>query len=79
MVQLKLDKISDSVSGQTVVDPKGYLTDLKSVALKSGAPLGVHPLCSQAPITLAQALASCADTHGFLASALLAAGWSWHR
>ncbi len=37
--QLKLDKISDSVSGQTVVDPKGYLTDLKSVTLKSGA----HP------------------------------------
>lgn len=37
VVQLKLDKISDSVSGQTVVDPKGYLTDLKSVALKSDA------------------------------------------
>lgn len=36
VVQLKLDKISDSVSGQTVVDPKGYLTDLKSVTLKSG-------------------------------------------
>jgi len=35
VVQLKLDRISDSVSGQTVVDPKGYLTDLKSVALKS--------------------------------------------
>ncbi|KAI3436782.1 hypothetical protein D9Q98_006193 [Chlorella vulgaris] len=37
VVQLKLDKISDSVSGQTVVDPKGYLTDLKSVTLKSDA------------------------------------------
>jgi hypothetical protein len=37
VVQLKLDRISDSVSGQTVVDPKGYLTDLKSVTLKSGA------------------------------------------
>ncbi|KAK2076843.1 hypothetical protein QBZ16_005070 [Prototheca wickerhamii] len=37
VVQLKLDRISDSVSGQTVVDPKGYLTDLKSVALKSDA------------------------------------------
>lgn len=37
MVQLKLDRISDSVSGQTVVDPKGYLTDLKSVTLKSDA------------------------------------------
>lgn len=40
--QLKLDKISDSVSGQTVVDPKGYLTDLKSVTLKSGAPARRH-------------------------------------
>jgi pre-mRNA-processing factor 6 len=37
VVQLKLDKISDSVSGQTVVDPKGYLTDLKSITLKSDA------------------------------------------
>ena len=35
VVQLKLDKISDSVTGQTVVDPKGYLTDLKSVTVKS--------------------------------------------
>ena len=25
---LKLDKMSDSVAGQTVVDPQGYLTDL---------------------------------------------------
>jgi pre-mRNA-processing factor 6 len=40
VVQLKLDKISDSVSGQTVVDPKGYLTDLKSVTLKSGGWVG---------------------------------------
>jgi pre-mRNA-processing factor 6 len=29
-LQLKLDRVSDSVSGQTVVDPKGYLTDLNS-------------------------------------------------
>jgi pre-mRNA-processing factor 6 len=35
VVQLKLDRVSDSVSGQTVVDPKGYLTGLKSVAVKS--------------------------------------------
>jgi len=27
----KLDKMSDSVTGQTVVDPKGYLTDLNSI------------------------------------------------
>lgn len=32
---LKLDKVSDSVSGQTVVDPKGYLTDLNSTRLSS--------------------------------------------
>ena len=34
---LKLDKLSDSVSGQTVVDPKGYLTDLKSIKISSEA------------------------------------------
>ncbi|KAI8923687.1 PRP1 splicing factor, N-terminal-domain-containing protein [Entophlyctis helioformis] len=32
---LKLDQISDSVSGQTTIDPKGYLTDLSSVVVKS--------------------------------------------
>ncbi|CAF2035155.1 protein STABILIZED1 [Brassica rapa] len=31
VLSLKLDRLSDSVSGQTVVDPKGYLTDLKSM------------------------------------------------
>jgi pre-mRNA-processing factor 6 len=34
---LKLDQVSDSVSGQTTIDPKGYLTDLGSVAIKSDA------------------------------------------
>ncbi|KAL2915099.1 U4/U6 x U5 tri-snRNP complex subunit Prp1 [Polyrhizophydium stewartii] len=34
---LKLDQISDSVSGQTTIDPKGYLTDLSSVVIKSDA------------------------------------------
>lgn len=34
---LKLDRMADSVSGQSVVDPKGYLTDLKSMSLKSDA------------------------------------------
>ena len=29
--------MADSVSGQTVVDPKGYLTDLKSVKITSDA------------------------------------------
>ncbi|EGF80860.1 hypothetical protein BATDEDRAFT_29905 [Batrachochytrium dendrobatidis JAM81] len=32
---LKLDQVSDSVSGQTTIDPKGYLTDLSSVIIKS--------------------------------------------
>lgn len=33
MLSLKLDRMADSVSGQTVVDPKGYLTDLNSLNL----------------------------------------------
>lgn len=36
----KLDKMSDSVTGQTVVDPKGYLTDLNSLKLTSDAEIG---------------------------------------
>lgn len=31
LMNVKLNQVSDSVSGQTVVDPKGYLTDLKSM------------------------------------------------
>ncbi|KAI8921006.1 PRP1 splicing factor, N-terminal-domain-containing protein [Powellomyces hirtus] len=34
---LKLDQISDSVAGQSIVDPKGYLTDLNSIVVKSDA------------------------------------------
>ncbi|CAG8498054.1 301_t:CDS:10 [Ambispora gerdemannii] len=40
VLSLKLDQISDSVSGQTTVDPKGYLTDLNSVVIKSDAEIG---------------------------------------
>lgn len=36
----KLDTISDSVSGQTVVDPKGYLTNLNSLKISSDAEVG---------------------------------------
>jgi pre-mRNA-processing factor 6 len=36
----KLDKMSDSVTGQTVVDPKGYLTSLNSVKVNSQAEVG---------------------------------------
>ncbi|KAI5638418.1 tetratricopeptide repeat domain-containing protein [Phthorimaea operculella] len=31
LMNVKLSQVSDSVSGQTVVDPKGYLTDLQSM------------------------------------------------
>jgi pre-mRNA-processing factor 6 len=37
---LNLDRMSDSVSGQTVVDPKGYLTDLNSIKINSEAEVG---------------------------------------
>ncbi|XP_065843636.1 pre-mRNA-processing factor 6-like [Oscarella lobularis] len=40
MLGVQLDQVSDSVSGQTVVDPKGYLTDLNSVTPKMGADIG---------------------------------------
>jgi pre-mRNA-processing factor 6 len=36
----KLDRISDSLSGQTNIDPKGYLTGLDSILLKSEAEIG---------------------------------------
>nr|DAD29707.1 TPA_asm: hypothetical protein HUJ06_031175 [Nelumbo nucifera] len=35
VLSLKLDMFSDSVTGLTVVDPKGYLTDLKSMKITS--------------------------------------------
>ncbi len=34
---LKLDRLSDSVTGQTTIDPKGYLTDLGSQKITSAA------------------------------------------
>lgn len=37
ILSTKLDRLSDSVTGQTVVDPKGYLTDMKSVQVSSTA------------------------------------------
>jgi pre-mRNA-processing factor 6 len=40
VLSLKLDKMSDSVTGQTVVDPKGYLTDLNSLHITSDAEIG---------------------------------------
>jgi len=40
VIGLSLDKMADSVSGQTVVDPKGYMTDLGSIQVKSDAEIG---------------------------------------
>ena len=37
LMDIKLNQVSDSVSGQTVVDPKGYLTDLQSMIPSHGA------------------------------------------
>ncbi|EFH43070.1 hypothetical protein ARALYDRAFT_912309 [Arabidopsis lyrata subsp. lyrata] len=37
LLSLKLERLSDSLSGQTVVDPKGYLTDLKNKELTNDA------------------------------------------
>jgi len=40
VLTLKLDKMSDSVTGQTVVDPRGYLTDLSSIRVNTDAEVG---------------------------------------
>lgn len=37
LMDIKLTQVSDSVSGQTVVDPRGYLTDLQSMITIRGA------------------------------------------
>ena len=36
----KLDRMADSVSGQTVVDPKGYMTNLNGLNVASSAEIG---------------------------------------
>ncbi|KAL7521050.1 hypothetical protein ACHAWX_005739 [Stephanocyclus meneghinianus] len=40
VMTMSLDKMSDSITGQTVVDPKGYLTSLSSVKIASAAEVG---------------------------------------
>ena len=40
VLSVKLDQMSDSVEGQTVVDPKGYLTDLNSIKVSTEAEIG---------------------------------------
>ena len=52
-MDIKLNQVSDSVAGQTVVDPKGYLTDLQSM-LPSYA--GIAPWLLIAELGLANVL-----------------------
>ncbi|EGC29393.1 hypothetical protein DICPUDRAFT_51299 [Dictyostelium purpureum] len=40
VLDLKLHQVSDSVSGKTCVDPKGYLTDLRSKRIASDTEIG---------------------------------------
>ena len=40
VMSMTLDKMSDCISGRTVVDPKGYLTSLSSVKIASAAEVG---------------------------------------
>lgn len=40
VLALKLERLSDSVSGQTVVDPKGYLTSLAGLRSSTSAEVG---------------------------------------
>lgn len=40
IIQAKLAQASDSVTGQTSINPKGYLTDLNSIKISSAAEVG---------------------------------------
>ena len=40
LLSVKLKQISDSVTGQTVVDPKGYLTNLNSMKITNDSEIG---------------------------------------
>lgn len=42
LMGMRLSQVSDSVSGQTVIDPKGYLTDLQSMIPSFGADIQVR-------------------------------------
>ncbi|WAR16458.1 PRP6-like protein [Mya arenaria] len=44
LMDIKLTQVSDSVSGQTVVDPKGYLTDLQSMLPSHGGDINSAPV-----------------------------------
>lgn len=40
LLQMQMDKFSDSVTGQTVIDPRGYLTTMNSLKVSSSAEIG---------------------------------------
>lgn len=40
VVDISLSRMADSVSGQTVVDPKGYLTDMGHIKISTDAEIG---------------------------------------
>lgn len=40
MLSIKLEQMTDSVSGSSTIDPKGYLTGLNSQILKTDAEIG---------------------------------------
>ena len=40
VVDISLSRMADSVTGQTVVDPKGYLTDLGHIKISTDAEIG---------------------------------------
>ncbi|MGH0136142.1 UNVERIFIED_CONTAM: hypothetical protein FKN15_009782 [Acipenser sinensis] len=42
LMDMRLSQVSDSVSGQTVVDPKGYLTDLNSMIPTHGGDIKLY-------------------------------------
>ncbi|KYQ89763.1 TPR repeat-containing protein [Tieghemostelium lacteum] len=40
LLKMQLNRVSDSVSGKTCVDPKGYLTEMNSIHIASDAEIG---------------------------------------
>lgn len=60
MLGVNLDRMADSVSGQTTVDPTGYLTSLNSKKVRP--PRRMHACCTARSPRAVQAV--CARAHG---------------
>jgi pre-mRNA-processing factor 6 len=45
LMHMKLTQVSDSVSGQTVIDPKGYLTEMQSMLPNYGGDINDIKVC----------------------------------